>query len=485
MISENFETNNSLTVKKLVDALPEDIADPGGIANPLQDLLAGLEHKKVPTRSLMRMWILSSLQAKVAIGYLAYGLRKNFAPASEQEKMLNETHTRAALKILSTMGYMRGAVMKIGQLLAGLPTLMPDQVADVLAALHFEAPPMHYGLIHETLLNELGREPEEIFASFDRKAFAAASLGQVHRARLKSGEEVAVKIQYPNIAKTISADLRNLRTVMQPMRLSAEWQSLRDNIEEVEAMLNIETDYRHEAQSCREAAPYFAGDENIKIPKIFKDYSTSKVLTMEYLPGVHLKDYMAGNPSQRERDHYTDLISILSSRLYFRARTFFADPNPGNFIFMEDGRLGLIDFGCMRKISDQEWAMQMEAWRSGLNNDQEALDKAIASHCLFDSPSAMEDERLKILRAHLKWQLKPCMYDGLFDFSDENFFREGLELHMQLFRKRFTRGAPINIWSSRFIFGFRALAYNLKGKSNLKRIIEHEARDLPELVVNN
>jgi predicted unusual protein kinase regulating ubiquinone biosynthesis (AarF/ABC1/UbiB family) len=206
---------------------------------------------------------------------------------------------------------------------------------------------------------------------------------------------------------------------------------------------------------------------------------------MEYLPGVHLKDYMAGNPSQRERDHYTDLISILSSRLYFRARTFFADPNPGNFIFMEDGRLGLIDFGCMRKISDQEWAMQMEAWRSGLNNDQEALDKAIASHCLFDSPSAMEDERLKILRAHLKWQLKPCMYDGLFDFSDENFFREGLELHMQLFRKRFTRGAPINIWSSRFIFGFRALAYNLKGKSNLKRIIEHEARDLPELVVNN
>jgi predicted unusual protein kinase regulating ubiquinone biosynthesis (AarF/ABC1/UbiB family) len=114
------------------------------------------------------------------------------------------------------MGYMRGAVMKVGQLLANLPTLLPDQIADVLASLHFEAPPMHYGLIRETLLDELGNEPEKIFDSFDRKAFAAASLGQVHRARLKNGEDVAVKIQYPNIARTINADLRNLRTVMQP-----------------------------------------------------------------------------------------------------------------------------------------------------------------------------------------------------------------------------------------------------------------------------
>jgi predicted unusual protein kinase regulating ubiquinone biosynthesis (AarF/ABC1/UbiB family) len=340
---------------------------------------------------------------------------------------------------------------------------------------------MHFGLIRETLLNELGREPEEIFASFERKAFAAASLGQVHRARLKSGEEVAVKIQYPNIAKTISADLRNLRTVLQPMRLSAEWQSLRDNMEEIESMLNIETDYQQEAQSCREAAPYFVGEENIRVPKIFDDYSTARVLTMEYLPGVHLKEYLAGNPSQEERDHYTDLLAILSCRLYFRARLFFADPNPGNFIFMKDGRLGLIDFGCIRKISDPEWAMQMEAWRSGMHNDQEALDKAIAYHCLFASPAGMEDERLELMRAHIKWQLKPCMHEGQFDFSSEDFFREGVELYMQLFRKRFTRGAPINIWSSRFLFGFRAVTYRLKGKSYFKRIIEHETRDLPEL----
>ena len=482
MVNENFNIENSLTVKNLVDALPDDIAAQGDIVNPLQDLLAGLENKKVPTKSLMRMWILSSLQAKIAIGYLAYGMRKNFVSADERERMLNETHTNTALKIMATMGYMRGAVMKIGQLLANLPTLVPDQIADVLASLHFEAPPMHYGLIRETLLNELGQEPEEIFESFDRKAFAAASLGQVHRARLKSGEEVAVKIQYPNIAKTISADLRNLRTVLQPMRFSADWQSLRDNVEEMESMLNIEADYLKEAQFCKEVAPFFAEDDEIVIPKVFDEYSTSKVLTQEYLQGLHLKEYMAGNPTQEERDRYTHLLSVFSSRLYFQGRMFFADPNPGNFIFMKKGRLGLIDYGCIRRITDAEWVLQIEVWRSGLNNDKKGMDKALASHCLFDSPSVMEDERLKILRDHLKWQLRPCLHDGTFDFSDENFFREGVDLQMQLFRKRFTRGVPINIWSTRFLFGFRAVAYKLRGKCNLKRIIEQESKDVLELV---
>lgn len=481
MNNNNSTSDQSLTVKNLVEALPEDINGSTDVINPLQDLLAGLESKTVPTKSLMRMWILSSLQAKVAIGYLAYGLRKNFVSKSEQEMMLNETHTKAALKIISTMGYMRGAVMKVGQLLANLPTLVPDQIADVLASLHFEAPPMHYGLIRETLLDELGSEPEEIFDSFERKAFAAASLGQVHKARLKSGEEVAVKIQYPNIARTISADLRNLRTVMQPMRFSADWQSIRDNLEDLEAMLNMEADYRKEAESCREAAPYFAEDEDIVLPRVFDEYSTGKVLTMEYLPGMHLKEYIETDPSQGERDRYAELLTLLSSRLYFKGRMFFADPNPGNFIFMENGRLGLIDYGCIRRITDAEWDLQMDAWRAGLNDDPEALDKAIALHCLFDSPSAMEAERLELLRAHLRWQLRPVLYDGQFDFGDENFFREGVELHMALFRKRFTRGAPINIWSSRFIFGFRALVYKLKGKVNLKKITENEMRDLPEL----
>jgi len=481
MNNNNSTSDQSLTVKNLVEALPEDINGSTDVINPLQDLLAGLESKNVPTKSLMRMWILSSLQAKVAIGYLAYGLRKNFVSKSEQEMMLNETHTKAALKIISTMGYMRGAVMKVGQLLANLPTLVPDQIADVLASLHFEAPPMHYGLIRETLLDELGSEPEEIFDSFDRKAFAAASLGQVHKARLKSGEEVAVKIQYPNIARTISADLRNLRAVMQPMRFSADWQSIRDNLEDLETMLNMEADYRKEAESCREAAPYFAEDEDIVLPRVFDEYSTGKVLTMEFLPGMHLKEYIETDPSQDERDRYAELLTLLSSRLYFKGRMFFADPNPGNFIFMENGRLGLIDYGCIRRITDAEWDLQMDAWRAGLNDDPEALDKAIALHCLFDSPSAMEAERLKLLRAHLRWQLRPVLYDGQFDFGDKNFFREGVELHMALFRKRFTRGAPINIWSSRFIFGFRALVYKLKGKVNLKKITENEMRDLPEL----
>src|SRR5262249_3834848 len=151
----------------------------------------------------------------------------------ERERVRAETHWRAALHALGTMGYLRGAAAKAGQVLACYPDVLPPQVVELFARLHFEAPPMHFALLAEMLHADLGGPPAELFAAFEPAAVAAASIGQVHRARLADGSAVAVKIQYPGIARAVRADLENLRLLLFPLRLGRDWQNLMDQLAEL------------------------------------------------------------------------------------------------------------------------------------------------------------------------------------------------------------------------------------------------------------
>ncbi|HEV3025542.1 MAG TPA: AarF/UbiB family protein, partial [Pirellulales bacterium] len=212
----------ALALDELLAALPAEADEAAPPAAAIKDLFEKLSYRPVPVGSLARLWTLGTLQAKIAAAYLAYWVRCGFLSSDEAARRLNDTHLAAAIKLLGGMSYLRGAIMKVGQVLAHYPKVLPAQYAEALARLHFEAPPMHYSLLREQVRNELGRDPEELFESFETRAFAAASLGQVHRARLRSGEPVAVKIQYPNIACTIRSDFRNLSAVFLPMRLTAD-----------------------------------------------------------------------------------------------------------------------------------------------------------------------------------------------------------------------------------------------------------------------
>lgn len=459
---------------ELIRALPKDRdVDPTG--EKLAELLARVSGKRVPASSFSRMWILGSLHAKVACGYLAFWLRSRFADAEEKERLRNEAHLAAALKLLGTMGYLRGAVMKIGQMLASLPEVVPEEFTEVLASLHFQAPPMHYALVREVFLDEFGREPEEIFAFFDRRPFAAASLGQVHRARLSSGEEVAVKIQYPDMARTIRSDLRNLRLLLQPMRLSSEWPHLPDKLADLEQMLLMETDYLQEARFGREIGKLFTPCDQVVVPRVYEQYTTGRVLTTDYLRGSHLEDFLASAPSQELRDHFTHLLTVATIRPYYRLHWLLADPHPGNFLFMGDGRLGLIDFGCTRFITNEEWRLQEEFERAVLTRDEVRMNRAIAKACLYNDPEEMEPERLEIVGRGVRWQMDPWFAEGLFDFGDRDFFRRGIDSFLEISRKRYTRGAPLYLWCNRFTLGARALVYRLRGRCDFRKIYEEES----------
>lgn len=449
------------SLEEVMAAIPEDIIVTGKTKDMLEELITQLSTRNVPVNSFSRLWALGSMQAKIAVGYLSYALRSSFRNRTEKEKILNETHLKAALKLLGTMGYMRGAVMKVGQLLGNMPHLVPDEVIDILEKLQFEAPPMHYSLIREVFLDEFGREPQELFASFDKQAFAAASLGQVHRATLKSGEEVAVKIQYPSMAATIHSDMANMRRIVFPMKLKQEGRYLSGHLDDVESVLLGETDYRQEADFLRKAGKSFHAGDRIVVPKVWDEFSTDRVLTMDLLRGRHAPEFLKSNPAQADRNNFGTLISRAIFRLWGQARTIYADPNPGNFLLLNDNRLGLIDFGCCRTLDPDEWRFQTEAEKALMQGNIQNFEQYLAKASLFDRPDEMEPERLNLLLDMSRWQAEPAMKAGEFNFGDREFYQHGLDIYMELTRKGYMRNSSLYIWWNRLIFGHRTLLYRL------------------------
>ena len=464
-------------VGELVAALPEDLDEERGSAQQgLQDLLLRLSHKPVPVGRLTRMWTLGSMQAKIAVAYLAYWIRSGYATKDEKEKRLNEAHLKAALQLVGGMSYMRGAMMKVGQTLAQWPSVVPAQFIELLGKLHFEAPPMHYSLLREYLHDELGGDPEEVFAEFETAAFAAASLGQVHRARLKTGQLVAVKVQYPNIARTIESDFRNFMAMMMPMRLSKDWDNMREQWEDIREMLTWETDYEREADFLRRARAVFGEDEGIVVPKVYSEYSTKHVLTMDYLEGVHLDEYLADDPSQEQRDRYGERIMRGSLRITHAAELWYADSNPGNYIFMKDGRLGLIDFGCCREFSEEEWAFYMQVGKANQVGDDEAYRRGICLAVDIDPDDPKNADHIELVMKLGRW-FQAC-YDGPFDFGDEETLQQVIDMLATAARRRYFRSMPVMTWINRHLLGLRALLFRLRARVNMKTLCEEELKDV-------
>jgi aarF domain-containing kinase len=173
----------------------------------------------------------------------------------------------------------------------------------------------------------------------------------VHRARLKSGQEVAVKIQYPGIARTIRTDFRNLIPLLLPARLTSDWENLKEQVEFVRRGIEQQTDYAREAETQTRIRQLFFEEDGIVVPEVYPKFSTDQILTMDYLEGEHLDALLARNPSQDERNDYALKLVHAGSRIVYHARINNVDVHPGNFLFMPDGRLGLIDFGCVLQIA--------------------------------------------------------------------------------------------------------------------------------------
>jgi len=260
-----------------------------------------------------------------------------------------ENLVRNAVRIVETLGEMKGAAMKVGQMLSLHDGMLPPEVAEVLRGLQKEAPRVPAEVMGFEIEGAL-ENYDELFESLDLEAFAAASIGQVHRGRLRDGRDVAVKIQYPLIDHIVKADLKNLKTLLRALiALVAEvefdpiWAELRDRLLE-------EIDYTHEAENIRRMAELHADVPEIVIPTVVEEATTRNVLTMEYVGGVPPSEACSDRFDQDLKDRWGIVLVEFVLRGLLHHRFLHADPNLANFAFLEDGRVIVYDFGCVKRV---------------------------------------------------------------------------------------------------------------------------------------
>lgn len=310
----------------------------------------GGEADELPTTSRARARAIGALGAELAATLARAGARSLTASASERERIWPEAHRVSAAAMLRSLSHLRGAAAKLGQMLAQRPGTLPDQYTDALSALTDDLPPMSFSLVKAQVIGELGQAPTQAFAAFERAPLAAASLGQVHRALTHAGARVAVKVQYPAVSGSIRTDLASLRALLPLLERAMGRDDLRAAFAELSERLSEELDYRREAQHCAAFGRLYAGGR-YWIPRVFEDLSAEKVLTLELVEGSSLRRFLEGRPSAAQRDHFSRLVARFMCTAVFFHRMLHLDPNPGNYLFCPDDRLGVVDFGCVKAFS--------------------------------------------------------------------------------------------------------------------------------------
>ena len=306
----------------------------------------------VPSGSATKRGLrMAAMTAGVTSSYLGYLAQSAFLGEEGRSRKLSATHTKAAKRLTDGLATLRGPAMKLGQALSLQTGVLPDEALAELATLQMSAPAMHGSLVRAQFKSSLGRAPEEVFRSFEPEPFAAASLGQVHHAVTKKGETVVVKIQYPGIRDAIAGDFRwfrALNTGSQMSRLIPE-----PLVGELEVQIMAETDYVREADDIDFFRERLSDTDWVTVPRVWRDLSTDRVLTMSLVPGEHLEQYLAHNPPQKERDLLGARLLDLFYRQVLSFGTFHCDPHWGNYLFSGGAQIGLVDFGAVKRLTPE------------------------------------------------------------------------------------------------------------------------------------
>ena len=300
-----------------------------------------------------------------------------FAAAGERRQLLREDLAlQTAEDVADTLGAMKGVMMKIGQMASYVDGGLSPAVRHTLARLQDSVPPMSPQLAAAVVEEELGAPPERAFARWDPRPIAAASIGQVHRAVTLDGRAVAVKVQYPGIAETIAADLRNVTLLRRMLKITAPAQDVDALLTELRDRIGEELDYRREAASQRLLAAYYSGHPTIHIPAIVSELSTRRLVTSELSGGARFAELSTW--PQHERDLAAETIYRFVFRSLYEVGAFNGDPHPGNYLFHPGGRVTFLDFGLVKHFTAAELQPLLQMARTVcVEHDPEAFRRSL------------------------------------------------------------------------------------------------------------
>jgi len=334
------------------------------------------------TSSLRRFIKLGGLMGRVGVSVAGEQVAGLMRSDESKETHKTENLVRNARRIVETLGELKGAAMKVGQMLSLHEGLLPPEVAAILRSLQKEAPKVPAEVIGYEIEGALDNY-DELFESLDPEGFAAASIGQVHHGRLRDGRRVAVKIQYPLIDQIVTADLKNFRTVLQGLfslfssvDFDPVWREVRDRLLE-------ELDYTHEAENMREMIDLHADVPEIVIPKVVDEATARNVLTMECVEGISPDRACSDEFDQELKDRWGRVLFEFQLRGLLKHRFMHADPNLANFSFLEDGRVIVYDFGCVKRVPSKIAAGYAAIFLAGIEGRNEDVPRILADMDVF------------------------------------------------------------------------------------------------------
>jgi len=386
---------------------------------------------------------------------------KHFITGGNKEK----NHEEVADVIFDALGELKGVSVKIAQQVAlGMPFLPPAYLEKISKSFN-AIPTINKALVRKIIKTELHAYPQDVFDTFKMEAFAAASLGQVHLAT-KEGESLAVKVQYPGIKKSIESDMSLIHF---GLKRFAKGQNVDHIINEIEERLYEEVDYELEAKN------YTFFRENIDnrhiiIPTVYPELSSQRVLTTSFLEGLDFESYLATNPSQEEKNAYAQLIFDSFFYSLYTFKRIHADPNPGNFLFLEDGKLGLIDFGCVKQIDD-DFLQGYNALHLDLLAN--VADEELLHHYLNlgmitpDTQEKMLNFYKEVIKPLDRLYIEPLSADS-YDFKvHKDFSKRGFECVFEVQKKQYHSVHQIHegyIFLDRTLLGYYALFEKMGAK---------------------
>jgi len=331
----------------------------------------------MPPRGKISRWLkLMGMTTSVATRYTGLRILGALGFSERARKRLPLTNAKVGARIARTLGELKGPVMKMGQMASLSTDLLPREIAEPLAALRKDAPPVPFDVIADQIEAELGAPPEALFRSFDRAPHAAASIGQVHRAVTDDGREVAVKVQYPGVDRSVRADLSHMRFAFKASGMTRQRPEAFERIfEELRLRLEEELDYTHEAENVRLLGAFHEGDPFVSVPKVVGERSAQRVLTLSFEDGDPIE--AARTYPQEVRDLIGERLMRLLFSEIFRLGALHADPNPANFAFRADGSFALYDFGAVKRFTEGEQRGMGDVLRGAVYEDYDAAERGM------------------------------------------------------------------------------------------------------------
>lgn len=428
----------------------------------------------IPTSKIERAGKLVQTGAKIGVNYVKHYAEKMVNPDLTRDK-LNENN---AEDIYDGLKSLKGSALKVAQMLSMDKNFLPQAYVEKFSLSQFSVPPLSAPLVLKTFKSNFGKTPYEIFEEFNANSVNAASIGQVHLAK-KNGKKLAVKIQYPGVANSISSDLALVKPIAIRM-FNLQGKDSDKYFKEVEDKLIEETNYLLELKQSQEVVEACSKIENIIFPNYYPEFSSEKIITMDWMTGIHLSEFTAKNKDQKVGDEIGQALWDFYMYQIHVLRKVHADPHPGNFLVDDQNQLIALDFGCMKQIPEEFYMPYFELINKNVITDQALFNKKLFELEILrqdDTPAEVE-YFTSMFHDLLSLFTKPFQNET-FDFADETFFNAIAELGKRfsedtnLKKMNGNRGSKHFIYMNRTFFGLYNLMFDLKAKIVVENYLKY------------